>query len=78
AYLEEARVRGFPTGRRAEGLFLLAESLFHSGQWVAARPVLKEALPANPQRKTLLHDMLVQACAEAVPPLLKEALQYNT
>lgn len=78
AYLEEARVRGFPSGRRAEGLFLLAESLFHSGQWVAARPVLKEALAANPHRKTLLYDMLVQACDEAVPPLLKEALQYNT
>ena len=77
-YLEEARVRGFPPGRRAEGLLLLAESLFHSGQWVAARPVLKEAVLANPQRKTLLYDMLVQACAEAVPPLWKEALQYNT
>lgn len=77
-YLEEARARGFPPSRRAEGLFLLAESLFHSGQWVAARPVLKEALQANPQRKMILYDMLVQACAEAVPPLLKEALEYNT
>jgi len=77
-YLEEARVRGFPTGRQAEGLLLLAESLFHSGQWVAARPVLKEALRANPHRKTELYPMLVEACAEAVPPLLKEALDYNT
>ncbi len=78
SYLEEARVRGFPRGRQAEGLLLLAESLFHSGQWVAARPVLKEALRANPHRKTQLYSMLMEACAEAVPPLLKEALEYNT
>lgn len=78
SYLEEARVRGFPPGREAEGWLLLGESLFYSGQWVSARPVLKKALQLNPHRKTPLSDMLVQVCAEAVPPLLKEALQYNS
>ncbi|MDW8037252.1 MAG: tetratricopeptide repeat protein [Thermoguttaceae bacterium] len=78
SYLEQARVRGFPPDRKGEGLLLLAQSLFYSGQWVAARPVLKEALRANPDRKTQLYDMLVQAYAEAAPCSLKEALEYNT
>lgn len=76
-YLEEARARGFPPARRPEGLYLLAESLFRSGQMPAARPVLLEALAENPQQKTSIHDMLASAYFEDANPKLPEALRHN-
>ena len=42
-YLEEARDRGFPRDRRAQGLYLLGYSLYESGQYAACRPHLRDA-----------------------------------
>ena len=77
-YLEEARDRGFPPGRKAEGLFLLGESLYRSGQIPACRPVLKEALPLSRTRKSQIHDLLAAAYLEDANPKLPEALEHNT
>jgi len=43
-YLDEARDRGFPEGREGDGLALLGYCLCQSGQFAAARLVLREAL----------------------------------
>lgn len=76
-YLDEARSRGFPAGRKPEGLLLLGESLFHSGQVPASRPMLLEALAENPQQKSAIHDMLAAAYFEDANPNLPEALKCN-
>lgn len=77
-YLEEGRDRGFPPGRKAEGLLLLGESLYHSGQTAASRPVLGEALEVNRSRKSEIYDLLASAYLEDASPNLPRALEYNT
>ena len=77
-YLEEARDRGFPPGRKAEGLSLLGESLYHSGQIPASRPVLKEALELSRNRKSEILNLLAAAYLKDANPKLPEALEYNT
>ena len=47
-YLEEARNRGFPRTREAEGLYLLGKCLSLGGQYSAARGALEAALKINP------------------------------
>lgn len=76
-YLEEARDRGFPPGRKAEGLYLLGKSLYLSGQIPASRPVLTEALKVNPQKKTEIHGLLAAAYLEDANPQLEKALAEN-
>ncbi len=77
-YLDEARTRGFPPGRRAVGLLLLGEGLYHSGQIAACRPVLLEALAANPDKQSRIDEMLASAYLEDANPKLEEALKYNS
>ena len=76
-YLEEARDRGFPAGRDAEGLYLLARSLFYSGQTTASRAALAEALVLNADRAAELHHMLCEAYLRDAHPRLDEALKHN-
>lgn len=76
-YLEEARNRGFPPGRRGEGFFLLARSLYHAGQLPAARMALKEALPHCPTRQAEIHQLLAATYLDDATPRLDEAMAEN-
>jgi len=76
-YLEEARDRGFPPGREAEGLYLLGKSLYLSGQIPSSRPVLLRALPLNPHLETEIHRLLAGAYLNDANPMLEEALREN-
>ncbi len=76
-YLDEARDRGFPPGRDAEGMFALGKSLYLSGQIQASRSVLREALAVNPEHKTELYRLLAGANANGPQPKLAEALEEN-
>lgn len=76
-YLDEARDRGFPPGRDAEGLHALGRCLFLSGQIESSRAVLREALAVNPQRKTELHRLLASAYSNGPNPKYAEALEQN-
>ncbi len=76
-YLEEARDRGFPPGRRGEGLYLLGKCLYISGQIPAARPNLLAALKINKRRKTELHGLLAGAYLNDANPQLEKALAEN-
>ena len=77
-YLEEANNRGFPPGRDAEGLYLLGESLYESGQVQSSRPVLIAALKAGPKYRAEIHALLAGAYLDDVPPKLEQALEQNT
>ena len=77
-YLEEARDRGFPPGRRGQGLFLLGKSLYLSGQIPASRPMLLAALEVDPQKKTEIHRLLAGAYLSDANPKLEKALAENT
>ncbi len=77
-YLEEARDRGFPPGRQAEGLFLLGKSLYLCGRIPASRPALLEALKINKDKKTEIHHLLAEAYFNDANPKLDKALEQNT
>jgi tetratricopeptide (TPR) repeat protein len=74
--LEEAYDRGFPPGRRGEGLLLLGESLYHSGQFAVSLPVLNEALAESPKDKTQIHGLLARAYFRDANPDLARALEH--
>ena len=76
-YLEEARDRGFPPGREAEGLYLLGKSLYLGGQIPSSRPVLLSALPLNPHLETEIHRLLAGAYLNDANPMLEKALSEN-
>ncbi len=77
-YLEEARSRGFPPGRRGRGLFLLGKSLYQGGRIPASRPFLTSAIPADSSNRNEIHHLLAGAFFEDSPPDLQKALHYNT
>jgi len=77
-YLEESRDRGFPVGRRAEGLFLLGKSYYMSGQIPASRAALKEALRVSKRYKTEIHRLLAEAYLNDAKPDLEKAMEQNT
>jgi len=76
-YLDEARDRGFPEGREGDGLALLGYCLCQSGQFAAARLVLREALNIAADRRTEIHRLLAMACMGDASPDLAEALEHN-
>ncbi|NUQ62425.1 MAG: tetratricopeptide repeat protein [Pirellulales bacterium] len=76
-YLEEARDRGFPAGREAEGLLLLGWSLYYSNQVAASRPVLRDALQLNPEARIEVHYLLAEACMNDAEPQHSQALEEN-
>ncbi|MDY0167531.1 MAG: tetratricopeptide repeat protein [Thermoguttaceae bacterium] len=77
-YLEEARSRGFPAGRRGQGLYLLGKSLYEGGRIPASRPFLTEALRAAPVHREEIQRLLAGAYLEDSTPDLEKALHYNT
>lgn len=76
-YLEEARDRGFPAGRKADGLIMLGQSLIQSRQYSAARLALHEALEAAPKRSASVQQLLATAYLEDADPDLNQALEHN-
>lgn len=77
-YLEEARSRGFPPGRRGQGLYLLGKSLFEGGRIPASRPFLAAALRTEPANREEIHRLLAGAYLEDSTPDLEKALHHNT
>ena len=77
-HLEEARDRGFPSGRHAEGQYLLGRTLYLSGQIPASRPFLISALKLNKNKATEIHRLLAGAYLNDPNPKLHEALAENT
>ena len=77
-YLEEARSRGFPPGRRGRGLYLLGKCLYEGGRIPASRPFLADALRADPKNRDEIRCLLAGAYLEDSPPDLEKALHYNT
>jgi tetratricopeptide (TPR) repeat protein len=76
-YLEEARDRGFPTGRKEQGLRLLGRCQYLSGQYTAAAFTLNEALAANPQNPSEFHRLLVESYARDANPQFDKALAHS-
>jgi TolA-binding protein len=76
-YLEDADHRGFPAGRRAEGLYLLGKSLYLAGQMSACRPPLQEALRAGGPQQTEIHRLLAGSYLYDTRPNLDQALAEN-
>lgn len=77
-YLEEARSRGFPPGRRGRGLYLLGKSLYEGGHIPASRPHLAAALRTGPANRSEIHHLLAGAYLGDTVPDLQKALHYNT
>ena len=75
-YLQGARELGFPKEREGEGLFLLSQSLFGSGQYDQCLPVLVEALDALPKQQLAILDMLIQCNQRLAQPDFQQALQW--
>ena len=71
-FLEEARQRGFPATRQAQGLFLLGKCLYLAGQFAASRTPLEEAVRADPKFAHLTNDMLASAYSQALIPTLRK------
>ncbi len=78
-YLEEAADRGFPTGRKAEGLLLLGRCLYRSDQVSASLPVLQDALRVTKLERTRIEieRLLAGVYLNDPIPKFKEALKYN-
>jgi TolA-binding protein len=76
-YLEESRLRGFPTGREREALFLLGRSLHYGGQLEKSAAILREALSHDPAQSAEVHRLLADGYLQMSPPRLAEALDHN-
>lgn len=75
-YLDEANDYGFPPAYRAEGLAMLAISLYKSRQYAAAILILHEALEQNPHRAAEFQRMLAGAYFRDRPPQYGKALEH--
>ena len=73
-YLGEAHERGFPAGRKASGLYLLATSLFKSGRYAQSLPILREAVAEDAAHRTELRRLLSEAYFRDSNPQWKQAL----
>jgi TolA-binding protein len=76
-YLKQSRDQGFPTGREAEGLYLLGKSLLMCGQIAESRSVLEQALEASATANLDLHRLLVLAYKSDPQPNFDRALMHN-
>jgi tetratricopeptide (TPR) repeat protein len=77
-YLEEARVGGFPKGRRGEGTYLLGRCLSLGEQYAASRPVLLSALDLYPPKAAEIHWLLAIAYQHDANPKLSQALEETS
>jgi tetratricopeptide (TPR) repeat protein len=76
-YLEEARTRGFPEGRQAQGLFLLGKSLCLSGKYSASRAPLEESIHADAQSNPEAHYLLAYAYCHGADADWNQARHYS-
>ncbi len=80
-YLQESRDRGFPSGREADGLFLLGQCLYLAGKHDEAIPVLEAALKQSTgraaERRPLVLRLLASAHYHSRTPDLAAARRYN-
>jgi len=76
-YLEEARDRGFPRGREAQGAFLLGKCLFHASRIAESLPALRRALEQAPAHRHEIHRLLAAAYYRDQPPQLDNARKYT-
>src|SRR5215471_663918 len=74
-HLGDAYARGFPEGRKAEGLLLLGKSLCLSDQFAASRAILEEALKTSSSPSPEIHFLLASAYFHGDDPDLKKAQQ---
>ncbi len=75
--LQDARVRGFPPGREAQGWFLLGQALYLAGDPVAARTPLEEAIASQPPFSAEAYRLLADAYfhgPDAEPARAKQAI----
>ena len=76
-YLDRAYHQGWPSGREAEGLYLLGKSLHESGQYTKCIPILQKALESFPDRSSELLGMLSLANMQQETPDLAAALRWK-
>ena len=76
-YLEEARGRGIPQTREADGLWQLGRALHDAGRFARSVSILREALEIQPQQNAKIHALLADCYVNMQPPRLSEALEHN-
>ncbi|HZZ29577.1 MAG TPA: tetratricopeptide repeat protein [Pirellulales bacterium] len=76
-YLEEARVLGFPEGRRSQGLFLLGKALCLSGKYSASRTVLEEAINADSHADPETYNLLAIAYSQGTDANWSKAQKHS-
>ena len=76
-YLEEARSRGMPPTREAEGAWLLGRALHDAGRYDRSIAILREALEPGSERAMAVHALLADSYLHVEPPRLAEALEHN-
>lgn len=75
-YLEEARDRGLPADRQAEGAFLLGKCQLEGGRYSAAILAIEEALAVEGQtHRTELYRLLAKARLSDRPPQVNAGLE---
>ncbi|MEX2173556.1 MAG: tetratricopeptide repeat protein [Pirellulaceae bacterium] len=75
-YLEEARAAGFPEGREADCLLVLARSLHRAGRYGQSLSTLRAAQAANPHAAAELHRLLAEGSLLLTPPRLDQARDH--
>jgi tetratricopeptide (TPR) repeat protein len=75
--LGEARQRGFPRTRQAQGLFLLGKSLFLAGAFAASRAPLEEAVHADSNLAGETDVLLASAYSQGADPDFVKAREYS-
>ena len=75
--LEDARQRGFPPNRQAQGLFLLGKSRFLAGDFAGSRTPLEEAVHADPKLAQQTNELLASAYAQGADPDFAKARQFS-
>jgi TolA-binding protein len=77
-HLEDANKRGFPSDRRAQGLFLLGKSLYETGQMSECRSVLLSAVNTSPRYRAEINALLADSYLNDTSPRLELALKQNS
>ncbi len=75
--LEEARERGFPADRQAQGLFLLGSCLYCAGDFAASRTPLEEAVHADAKLTRETNGLLASAYFEGADPDFAKAREFS-
>lgn len=75
-YFEEARDRGWPEGREAQGWLYLAETMVRGGRYAESLPALAEAFKLNPSQRTQIHRLYAEAYYHDRPPHYHDALKH--